>query len=70
MTNYYARVQNFTRDVKEMKSYIKRLRQRRTGFMKGMAYGLAQVSSEDNGARSEAAKLCILLRKYVNLCGL
>lgn len=38
--------------------------------MKGMAYGLAQVSSEDNGARSEAAKLCILLRKYVNLCGL
>lgn len=61
MTNYYARVQNFTSDVKEMKSYIKKLRQRRTGFMKGMAYGLAQVSSEDNGARSEAAKLCILL---------
>ena len=70
MTNYFARVQNFTRDVKKMKSYVKNLSQRSIGFMKGMAYGLAQVLSEDKGARSEAAKLCIVLRKYLNLCGL
>ena len=71
-TSIVARVQSFTSDVNKMKSYVKKLKQRQIGDRKGLADGLALVLSladyeNDGKCREDAAKMCIVLRKYVNV---
>lgn len=71
-TSIVAQGYTFTSDVREMKSCIENLQHQRMGSTKGLADGLALVleladnadADSDSKCRKDAAKICILLRKY------
>lgn len=72
-TSIVAHSQAFTSDVTKMKSCIEKLQHQKMGSTKGLADGLALVlrladnadADSHSKCRKDAAKICILLRKYV-----
>ena len=78
--NGFARlIETFTRDVEKMKSSIRHLKRHDSSSEEsrcGLAHGLQLAVNlsdnvefdDDSKCRKDANKICILLRKYIQLC--
>ena len=78
--NGFARlIETFTRDVEKMKSSIRHLKRHHSSSEEsrcGLAHGLQLAVNlsdnvefdDDSKCRKDANKICILLRKYIQLC--